>query len=100
MIIGTFTATPTGFTGTLVTLTHRATLVFEPHSKGADYTVTLDGYEVGAAWKKTSREKGTPYLAVKRDSPLLPAPIYGALMPQDDGAHILVWSRPDPKQER
>lgn len=29
----------------------------------------------------------------------LPIP-YGALMPQDDGAYILVWSRPDPKQDR
>ena len=100
MIIGTFTkAENAGFTGTLVTLTTRGTLAFEPKPKGADYTITLDGYEVGAAWKKTSREKGAPYLSVKLDSPFLPAPVFGALMPQDDGSHILVWNRPEPKQD-
>ena len=66
--------------------------------KGADYQVTLDGIEVGAAWKKTGRESGKAYLSVKLDSPFLPAPVNCALMPQDDGSHILVWNREAKKQ--
>jgi uncharacterized protein (DUF736 family) len=30
---------------------------------------------------------------VKLDSPSLPEPVNCALMPQDDGSHILVWNR-------
>jgi hypothetical protein len=35
---------------------------------------------------------------VKLDSPFLPKPVNCALMPQDDGSHILVWSRDDRRQ--
>jgi uncharacterized protein (DUF736 family) len=98
MIIGTFTKQAKGYSGELVTLTHRGKLTFTPASKGADYQVTLDGIEVGAAWKKTARESGTAYLSVKLDSPFLPKPVNCALMPQDDGSHILVWSRDDRRQ--
>jgi uncharacterized protein (DUF736 family) len=66
--------------------------------KGADFQVTLDGIEVGAEWKKTARESGTAYLSVKLDSPFLGKPVNCALMPQDDGSHILVWSRDDRRQ--
>jgi uncharacterized protein (DUF736 family) len=53
---------------------------------------------VGAAWKKTARESGTAYLSVTLASPPLPKPVNCALMPQDDGSHILVWSRDDRRQ--
>ena len=99
MIIGQFTPAKGGYTGSLVTLTHHGKLTFTPNPKGADFTVTLDGFEVGAGWKKTSREKGTAYVSVKLDSPFLPAPVNCALMPQDDGSHILVWSRDDRKHD-
>lgn len=99
MIIGSFKTQKDGFTGELITLTHRAKLVFEARSKGADYAITLNHIEVGAAWKRTSKEKGTEYLSVKLDSPFLPAPVNGALMPQEDGSHILVWNREDRKQD-
>ena len=99
MIIGNFKTQGEGYAGTLTTLTHRGELVFEPKTKGADYQVTLDGTEVGAAWKKTGRESGKAYLSVKLDSPFLPAPVNCALMAQSDGSHILVWSRDDRKQD-
>lgn len=99
MIIGTFKKQAEGYAGNLITLTHRGKLVFAPAPKGADYHVTLDGIEVGAAWKKTARESGKAYLSVKLDLPFLPAPVNCALMAQDDGSHILVWSRDDRKQD-
>ena len=58
----------------------------------------LEHLTPGAAWKKTAREGGTAYLSVKLDSPFLPKPVNCVLMPQDDGSHILVWSRDDRKQ--
>jgi uncharacterized protein (DUF736 family) len=98
MIIGTFKTQANGFAGNLVTLTHRGKLTFTAAEKGADYRITLDGIEVGAAWKKAGRESGKAYLSVKLDSPFLPKPVNCALMPQDDGSHILVWSRDERKQ--
>lgn len=98
MIIGTFTQDAAGFAGTLVTLTKRQPLTFVPASRGADYQVTIDGIEVGAAWKKTSRE-GNPYLSVKLDSPFLSAPVHCALIGQGDGTHALIWSRDERKAD-
>lgn len=51
-------------------------------------------YEVGAAWKKTSK-KGRPYLSVKLDGPTLAAPIQCALTEQTDGSYHLIWRRKD-----
>jgi uncharacterized protein (DUF736 family) len=99
MIIGTFKKQAEGYAGNLITITHRGKLVFTPATRGVDYQVTLDRIEVGAAWKKTGRESGKAYLSVKLDSPFLPAPVNCALMPQDDGSHILVWSRDERKQQ-
>jgi len=99
MIIGKFTQAKGGYTGNLITLTHRGKLVFTPNEKGADYTVTLDGTEVGAGWNKTSREKGKAYVSVRLDSPFLAEPVNCALIAQDEGDHILVWSRDDRKQD-
>lgn len=47
--------------------------------------------EIGAAWKKTSREDRA-YLAVKLDDPSFPAPIYASLVSAGD-SHSLIWSR-------
>ena len=99
MIIGTFTKTKKGYSGEIVTLTHRGKVEFEPLARGADFQVTLDGAEVGAAWKKTGRESGKSYLSVKLDSPFLPAPVNCALTTREDDSHILVWSREDRKQD-
>jgi uncharacterized protein (DUF736 family) len=97
MIIGNFKKQAKGYAGDLITLTHQAKLVFTP--KGVDDEVTLDGIKLGAAWKKTARESGKDYLSVQLDSPFLPAPVNCALMPQNDGNHIPVWSRDDRRQD-
>jgi uncharacterized protein (DUF736 family) len=99
MIIGTFTKKNGGYSGKLITLTHSQTLAFEPAEKGVDYRVTIGGVEVGAAWKRTGKESGKAYLSVKLDSPFLPVPVNSALMAQEDGSHILVWSRDERKQD-
>lgn len=98
MIIGTFKTQAKGYAGNLTTLTHRGKVTFTAADKGADYRVTLDGAEVGAAWQKTGKESGKAYLSVKLDSPFLLAPVNCALMPQDDGSHILVWNRDNRRQ--
>jgi len=79
----------------------RTPLSFEPNTKGADYTVmTETGCEVGAAWKKTSKEGGKPFISVRLDSPFLPKPVNAALFPaKEAGRHVLVWDRPERKAE-
>jgi uncharacterized protein (DUF736 family) len=54
----------------------------------------VNTYEVGAAWKKTSR-RGRPYLSVKLDGPTLAAAIQCALTEQTDGSYHLIWRRKD-----
>lgn len=99
MIIGKFTRSGDAFTGKLVTLTLKQALKLEPAERGADYQVTADGFEVGAAWKKTAKDSGKAYLSVRLDSPFLAAPINGALIEQEGGTHILVWNREQRKTD-
>jgi len=99
MIIGKFTRSGNVYTGKLVTLTLKQALKFEPAERGADYQVTTDAVEVGAAWKKTAKDTGKAYLSVKLDSPFLMAPVNGALIEQEDGAYILVWNRDQRKAD-
>ena len=74
-IIGTFTQNGNGLTGSVKTLTLNAKDV-----------------ELGAAWKRTSKE-GRSYHSVKLDDPSFPAPIYASLIEGEDGASNLIWSR-------
>ena len=101
MIIGTFHANSKGeFTGEIITIGFCFQVRIEPQEKGADFKIMTGGqtgYEIGAAWKKTS-EKGKDYLSVRLDGPLLEKPVNAALLAQEDGLHILVWSREDKKK--
>jgi uncharacterized protein (DUF736 family) len=103
MIIGKFENQANGrITGKLdALLVGCIPLTFEPNSKGADYTVqTETGFEVGAAWKKTSKEGGKPFISVRLDSPVLAKPFNAALFPgKEPGHHVLVWDRPQHKAE-
>ena len=61
-IIGTFTRTAKGFSGSLKTLTLTAKLQFVAETDKAkdsapDYRVYLGTTEVGAAWKRTARDE-------------------------------------------
>ena len=103
MIIGKFENQANGrITGKLdALLVGCIPLTFEPNSKGADYTVQAEtGCEVGAAWKKTSKEGGKPFISVRLDSPVLTKPFNAALFPgKEPGHHVLVWDRPQRKAE-
>ena len=103
MIIGTFENRPNGrISGELDALVvGLVPLTFEPNAKGADYTVmTETGCEAGAAWKKTSKDGGKPYISTRLDSPFLPTPLNAALFPgKEPGQHVLVWDRQDSKAD-
>jgi uncharacterized protein (DUF736 family) len=96
-IIGTFTRTENGFTGTVKTLSISAEITIRPAEKATDrapdYRIYFNAIELGAGWRKTSVE-GRDYLSVKLDDPSFPAPIYATLIEADEpGSHILIWSR-------
>jgi uncharacterized protein (DUF736 family) len=105
MIIGKFQTKDDGrIVGELQALLFgRVNLTFQAKEKGADYTVTFTetGTEAGAAWKKTSKEGGKPYISVKFDSPVLSKPFNAAMFPgrDQDGTYVLVWDRPEPKDD-
>jgi uncharacterized protein (DUF736 family) len=61
------------------------------HSQGGHF------YEIGAAWKRTSRN-GKAYLSVKLDSPMFPAPVNAALFHDKGDDYRLVWTREERKQ--
>lgn len=96
--IGTFTVNSKGeFTGVIKTLTlnTKATLrpVEKDGEKSPDFRISAANMDIGAAWKKTSRE-GRDYISAKLDDPSFPAPIYATLSETDTpGEYALIWSR-------
>jgi uncharacterized protein (DUF736 family) len=103
--IGTFTKDGAGFAGTIQTLGLKATLTFEPqekkNEKGPDYRVfqITDDFtsEIGAAWKKTSRE-GAEYLSVSIDDPSFAERINCRLVKTgSEQGHTLYWERARPR---
>lgn len=99
--IGTFTAQNDGFTGTVRTLTLNVKVRLVRNDKTSenapDYRIqAAGGYDIGAAWKKTS-EAGRDYLSVSLDDPSFPATVYARLIENEDGTHDLIWSRSKPK---
>ncbi|WP_298673560.1 DUF736 domain-containing protein [uncultured Sphingomonas sp.] len=96
--IGTFTANSKGeFAGVIETLTlnTKATLrpVDKDGEKSPDFRISTADMDIGAAWKKTSRE-GRDYISAKLDDPSFPAPVYATLSESDTaGEYVLIWSR-------
>jgi uncharacterized protein (DUF736 family) len=96
--IGTFTANSKGeLNGVIKTLTlnSKATLrpVEKEGEKSPDFRIQSGDMDIGAAWKKTSRE-GRDYISAKLDDPSFPAPIYATLVETETaGAYALIWSR-------
>lgn len=85
-----------GYLGTITTLTLTAhTIEIRPAAKtddkGPDFRIYKGSADLGAAWKKVTRE-GKEYLSVKLDDPSFPAPIYASLL-EGEGGFSLVWSR-------
>ncbi len=96
-IIGTFTQSGTGYTGSVKTLTLNAKVRFVPvedkKENGPDFRVLAgSNIELGAAWAKTAKG-GRAYHSVKLDDPSFPAPIYASLIAAEDGSLSLIWSR-------
>ncbi len=65
----------------------------EPSSneKAPALRVLAGTVEIGAAWKRTSKDN-TVYHSVKLDDPSFPAPIFANLV-EVEGGYALVWSR-------
>lgn len=96
MIIGRFThdGDSDTYTGELYSSALPARVVIEPNdsrsARAPDYRVMADGHEIGAGWKRTSREKGRPFVSIHLDDPALPAPIEAMLSETGE----LIWNRP------
>ena len=98
--IGTFTASDSGYTGSIKTLTLNVKAKFvaseKDHEKAPDYRIFAGSTEFGAAWKKTARDSDREYLSVKLDDPSFPAPIYATLSEvEGEDGYQLIWSRPN-----
>jgi uncharacterized protein (DUF736 family) len=95
--IGTFTRGEDGsYNGTIKTLSLNIKVRFAPadpsqNEKAPDLRAMAGNIEIGAAWKRTSKEN-TVYHSVKLDDPSFHAPIYANLV-EVEGGHALVWSR-------
>ena len=95
--IGTFTRGEDGsFSGTIRTLSLNVRARFIPaepsqNDKAPDLRVLAGNIEIGAAWRRTSKENSV-YHSVKLDDPSFPAPIFANLV-EVDGGYALVWSR-------
>ena len=95
--IGSFTKQTDGsYLGAIKTLTLNLEQVqIRPATAGKgnvpDYRIFCGPIEIGAAWKKTSRES-RPYLSVKLDDPSFALWINASLIETQEG-YSLVWSR-------
>jgi len=97
--IGTFTRGTDGvLVGTIKTLAVDAKARLVPSDatttsdKAPDLRVLVSGVEIGAAWRRTSKDN-KPYHSVKLDDPSFAAPIYANLFEGDNGEFALIWSR-------
>jgi uncharacterized protein (DUF736 family) len=95
--IGHFTRGDDGtLTGTIRTLTLNVKARFVPtetssNEKAPALRVFCGPVEIGAAWKRTSKDN-TPYHSVKLDDPSFPTPIFANLV-EDEAGYALIWSR-------
>ena len=103
-VIGTFSAVKDGYAGTIRTLTVstkvRVIANDRKEAEGApDFRIMAGAAEIGVAWRKTKKDSEETYLRVKLDDPVLPQPIWGALLEgTEDGVARLLWRR-DRKEE-
>ena len=95
-IIGTFTKSGDGYTGSLKTATLSVKAKITPaekeNDKAPDFRIFAGQAEFGAAWKRTSNA-GREYLSVKLDDPSFPAPVFASLVETENDGLVLIWSR-------
>lgn len=98
-IIGTFKPDKDGYAGTIRTLSisAKARIVANNRKSASgspDFRIFAGESEIGAAWRKTTKNGDASYLSVRIDDPLFPEPIRAALLqPAEDGFLRLVWRR-------
>lgn len=97
MNIGIFTKNEHGvLIGNLPTLNLRG-VSLEPTAKktekAPDYFASIDGAELGAAWRKTSK-KGKPYLSFKVVLPGSPVLWLAILQTGEAGQYVATYSAP------
>ena len=98
--IETLTAKDIAYTGTIRTITTNVKAQLVPNadkaSDGApDFRLYAGGAELGAAWRKESKDGDTPYLAVKLNDPSFASPMRAAFFENEtDGTDVMVWNRP------
>ena len=68
------------------------------NDKAPDFRIYAGATEIGAAWKRTSRDD-RGYLSVKLDDPSFPAPVFANMVEAEDG-YSLIWSRNRPAADR
>ena len=95
MIIGKFTydnASDT-YSGELYSRALPSKVTLTPNAKRSDkapdYRVVAGAHELGGGWKRTSKEKGRPFISVHIDDPALPAALDATLGENGD----LIWNR-------
>ena len=103
--IGTFKKDGAGYAGSIETLTLKAKITIEPANKKSDNAPDFRVFhiaeglasEIGAAWKKTSRENAE-YLSVSIDDPSFAERIYCRLVKTgSEQGHTLYWERERPQ---
>ena len=96
-IIGTFTKTEDGYTGSIRTLTLNAKVKIVPteekkNENSPDFRILAGTLEIGAGWQKTSRAN-RPYVSVSIDDPAFAAAIHANLIEAETGEVNLIWTR-------
>ncbi len=102
LIIGSFTATETGFTGKLDTLASKASVTFERNEdkqkdSHPDYSVLSGGKEIGVAWER-SDDRGN-YISVSFEEPTLAPGFYTLVKSGVEKGHTLLYRKPMPKKD-
>ncbi len=96
--IGTFNQVGDSYIGRIETLLFRSQATLEPvasktREKSPDFRLFAGNREVGAAWKRTSRE-GAEFLSVLIEDPMFPAPVNARLIKTSiGGEYTLIWLR-------
>lgn len=99
-VIGTFSKSADGYSGTIRTMTINVKASFVANDKNGnekapDFKILAGGKELGAAWRaKAQGDDAKAFLRVELDDPSFTAPIRAALFENgEEGKGALVWNR-------
>jgi len=103
LIIGSFTATETGFTGKLDTLAVKAAVTFGRNKEKEadnhpDFTILSGGKEIGVAWEYED-DRG-PYISASFEEPSLTPGSYKLVKSGAEKGYTLTYRKPMPKKDK